>query len=112
MAENKKIAGKKYNFPYMEEVTRGFSEDIALRERYQKEGFGLETVFEKQKWAEDRIKELKQTYGLTDADIRLVNHISTPETGEKPAWEIYVKVGKGLPVLFLTRDGLTFWGED
>ncbi len=84
----------------MQEVTHGFSEDIALRKRYQKEDFGLETVFEKQKWAEDRMTELKQTYGLTDADIRLVNHISTPETGEKLAWEIYVKAGKGLHVLF------------
>ncbi len=112
MGEIERIAGMKYNFSCIQEVTRGFSEDIALRKRYQKEGFGLETVFEKQKWAEDRITELKQTYGLSDADIRLVNHISTPETGEKPTWEIYVSVGKGLPVLFLTRDGLTFWGEE
>jgi hypothetical protein len=103
---NKSIAGMKYNFSYIQEVTRGFSEDIVLREHYQKEGFGLETVFEKQKWAEDRIIELKKTYGLTDADIRVVNHISTPETGEKPTWEVYVKVGKGLGVLFLTRDTL------
>lgn len=87
--------------PYTQEVTRGFGEDIALRERYQEEGFGLETVFEKQEWAEDRITELKQTYGLTDADVRLVEHISTPETGEKPTWEVYVKAGKGLAVLFL-----------
>ena len=100
-----KIAGTKCNFLYIQEVTYGFSDDLALRERYQQEGFGLETVFEKQKWAEERITELKQTYGLTDADIRLVNHISTSETGERPTWEIYVKAGKGLPVLFLTRDG-------
>ncbi len=83
------------------EVTRGFIEDFALRERYQKEGLGLETVFEKQEWAVDRAAELKQIYGLTDADIRLVKHISTPETGEKPTWEVYVKAGKGLSVLFL-----------
>lgn len=83
------------------EVTRGFAEDIALQKHYQKEGFGLETAFEKQEWAEDRTRELKRTYGLIDADIRLVKHISTPETGEKPTWEVYVKAGKGLPVLFL-----------
>lgn len=86
---------------YMQQVTRGFAEDIALRERYQKEGFGLETVFRKQEWAEVRVTELKQTYSLTDADIRLIKHISTPETGEKPTWEVYVKAGEGLPVLFL-----------
>ncbi|MDI6889476.1 MAG: hypothetical protein QMC83_00835 [Thermodesulfovibrionales bacterium] len=85
----------------IQEVTSGFSEDSALRERYQEEDFGLETVFEKQEWAEDRVTELKQTYGLTDDDIRLIKHISTIETGEKPTWEIYVKAGKGLSVLFL-----------
>ena len=87
--------------PSIQEVTRGFIEDIALRERYEKEGFGLETVFEKQEWAEVRIMELRQTWALTDDDIRLVKHISTPETDEKSTWEVYVKAGKGLPVLFL-----------
>ncbi len=87
--------------PYIQEVTRGFIEDIALRERFEKEDFGLETVFEKQDWAEVRMKELKQTWALTDDDIRLVKHISSPETGEQSTWEVYVKAGKGLPVLFL-----------
>jgi hypothetical protein len=86
---------------HIQEVTRGFGEDIALRKRYEREGFGLETVFKKQDWADGRVTELKQTYGLVDADIRLVKHISTPETGEKPAWEVYVKAGKGLQVLSL-----------
>ncbi|MFQ6122952.1 MAG: hypothetical protein ACE5LA_07865 [Dehalococcoidales bacterium] len=85
----------------IQEVTKGFAEDITLRECYEKEGFGLETGFERQEWAEQRVLELKEDYGLTDTDIRLVKHISTPETGEKPAWEVYVKVGKGLEVLFL-----------
>ena len=89
------------HYSYIQEVTIGFSEDIALRKRYQKEGFGLETVFEKQEWAEGRVTELKQACGLIDADIRLVKHISTAETGEKPSWEIYVKAEKGVPVLFL-----------
>jgi len=44
-----------------QEVTRGFAEDIVLRERYEKEGFGLETAFEKQEWAEARVLELKHT---------------------------------------------------
>ena len=91
----------KHSSLYVQQVTRGFAEDIALRERYEKEGFGLETVFEKREWAEDRVAELRQTYDLTNADIRLVKHISTPETGEKPTWEVYVKAGEGLPVLFL-----------
>lgn len=85
----------------VQQLTRGFTEDIALRERYQKEGFGLESVFEKHDWAKDRATELKHIYSLIDADIRLVKHISTPETGERSAWEVYVKDGKGLPVLFL-----------
>lgn len=80
------------------EITRGFSEDIALRKHYKREGFGLESVFEKREWAEDRAAELKQTYGLTDADIRLVRHVST---GGKITEEVYAKAGKGLPVLFL-----------
>lgn len=89
------------HYSNIQEVTKGFSEDIALRKRFQKEYFGLETAFEKREWAEDRIVELKQTYGLTDSDIRLVKHISSPETGEKPFWEVYVKAGKGAQVLFL-----------
>ena len=91
----------KHSCLYVQEVTRGFAEDAALRERYQKQGFGLETVFEKPEWAESREGELKQIYGLADSDVRLVKHISTPETGEKAAWEVYVKAGRGLPVLFL-----------
>lgn len=84
-----------------QEITRGFVEDIALRERYEKAGFGLETAFEKQEWAEARVLELKQTYDLTDADIRLVKHISSPETGERSVWEVFVKAGRGLEGLFL-----------
>lgn len=36
----------------IQEVTRGFSEDTDLRKRYQKEGLGLGTVFEKKEWAD------------------------------------------------------------
>jgi len=82
------------------DVTRGFAEDETLCERYQKEGFGLETVFEKLECAEARISQLKKDYKLTDNDLRLVKHISSPASGEKPAWEVYVKAGKGISVLF------------
>ena len=99
MEENTLYYGDNLEILRNREVTKGFSEDIALRERYEKEGFGLESVFEKQEWGEARVAEIKQTFGLTDADIRLVKHISTPETGEKTTWEVYVKARKGLRVL-------------
>lgn len=88
-------------------VTKGFAEDVALRKRYEKEGFGLETVFEKEDWALARASQIKQNYGLTDDDIRLVKHISSPETGEKATWEVYVRAGKGLPVLFTVREAIS-----
>lgn len=82
------------------DVTKGFSEDYALRKSYQEEDFGLETVFVRRDWAEEQIAEIMTDYDLTNADVRLVNHISTAETGEKATWEIYVRSGKRLPVLF------------
>lgn len=85
----------------VQEVTRGLAEDVALRKRYEEESFGLETAFEKEEWAKARVVELKRTYGLTDVDIRLVRHVSSPETGERSAWEVYVKASKGVEVLFL-----------
>ena len=84
-----------------QEITRGFAEDVALRERYEKEGFGLETAFEEREGAESRVLELKQTCDLADADIRLVKHFSSPETAEKAVWELYVKANKRVEVLFL-----------
>jgi hypothetical protein len=83
------------------DTTRGFAQDVALRKRYKKERFGLETVFVRREWAESRVAEIKTVYDLDEADIRLVKHISSPETGEKIAWEIYVKAGKRLQVVFL-----------
>jgi hypothetical protein len=83
------------------EVTKGLAQDITLRQRYEKEGFGLETAFERQDWAEKRVAELKRIYGLADSDVRLIKHISSPETGEKTAWEVYVRDNKGVEVLFL-----------
>jgi len=84
-----------------QDVTKGFAEDNALRQRYEKEGFGLETGFERRDWAEERIADLRQEYNLVDSDIRLVRHISSPETGEKTIWEVYIRDNKGVEVLFL-----------
>ena len=88
-------------------ITRGFTEDILLRKRYQEEGFGLETVFENREWAEARIRELRCSHNLSETDVRLVEHVSTPETGERGSWEVYVSAMKGLSVLFLDETGLT-----
>jgi len=89
------------NLIAVQDVTKGFTEDIALRQRYEKESFGLETGFERRDWAEERIANLRQEYNLVDSDTRLVKHVSSPETGEKTTWEVYVIDGKGVEVLFL-----------
>jgi len=89
------------NLIAVQDVTKGFSEDIALRQHYEKEGFGLETGFERRDLAEKRISDLKEVYKLAGSDIRLVRHISSPETGEKTTWEVYIRDGKGVEVLFL-----------
>jgi len=89
------------NVVNVQDITRGFIEDIRLREHYQEEGFGLETGFEMREWAEERIVNLRQKYNLVDSDTRLVKHISSPETGEKTTWEVYIIDGKGVEVLFL-----------
>ncbi|MFH1016037.1 MAG: hypothetical protein V1771_03455 [Chloroflexota bacterium] len=83
------------------EITRGFAEDSALRERYQAERFGLESVFERPEWAEARIADLKLSHGITGEVFRLVKHISSPETGEKSTWEVCVKAGEKERRLFL-----------
>ena len=84
----------------IEEVTRGLAQDIALRQRYQKEDFGLESAFGSEKEARARISELKQTFGLKDGDIRLVQNISRVGAGERIAWQIFIKAGKGIRVRF------------
>ena len=84
----------------IEEVTRGLAQDIALRQRYQKEDFGLESAFGNEKQARARISEFKQTYGLKDGDIRLVQNISRVGAGERITWQVFVKDGKGIRVRF------------
>ncbi len=84
----------------IQETTRRFSEELALRGRYQREGFGLESAFEKREMAEARVVEIKRGYHLTSTHIRLVQHTYILQMGERTMWEVYVKAGKGLKVLF------------
>lgn len=89
------------------DVTTGISEAEALRKRYQKESFGLETGFEIRDLAEKRILELRKTYNLAEHDVRLVKHISSAETGHRITWEVYVRDGKGVDVLFTVSQTVT-----
>ena len=81
-------------------ITRGLAQDIMIRQRYQREDFGLESAFGTEKEARARISELKQTFGLKDGDIRLVQNISRVGAGERITWQIFVKAGKGIRVRF------------
>jgi len=81
-------------------TTRGLAQDIALRQRYQQEDFGLESAFGSEKEARARIAELKQTFGLKDGDIRLVQNISRVGAGERITWQVFAKAGKGIRVRF------------
>ena len=92
----------------VEAITRGFVEDASLRERFEREGFGLESVFEHEEWAQNRAAEIQGYYCLKPEDTRLVKHISTPESGEREAWEIYVKIKKGLRFLFLQGEVILY----
>jgi len=86
-------------FP-VREVTRGFAEAKALDQRYQQEGFELDTGFEKPEWAEQRATDLQRQYLLQEDDIRIVQHISTSETGCRSTWQVYVRGVKGIRVMF------------
>jgi len=90
-----------YRQKLIEDQIRGLHQDIALRQRYQKDGFGLESVFDKRERAMTRISELKQTYGLKNADIRLVeNRLPIGGSGERVVWQVFAKHGKGVKVRF------------
>jgi len=84
----------------LEESIRGLARDIALRQRYQKDRFGLESVFEKREQAMARISELKATYDLGNADIRLVENRCKVGAGERVVWQVFPKHGKGVKVRF------------
>jgi hypothetical protein len=82
----------------VEDVTFGLAQEVALRHRYQKDGFGLESAFGNESQARARIDTLKQKFGLTEPDIRLVQNIAKVGPKEKITWQIYAKAGKGVNV--------------
>ena len=82
----------------VEDITFGLAQEVALRRRYQKEGFGLESAFGGEREARARVEELKRKFGLSDADIRLVQNVSKAGTQERITWQVYAKAGKGVNV--------------
>ena len=82
----------------VEDVTFGLAHEMALRQRYHKDGFGLESAFGGEKEARARIEELKLKFGLSESDIRLVQNTSKAGTREKITWQVYAKAGKGVNV--------------
>ena len=82
----------------IEDVTFGLGQEVMLRERYQQDGFGLESAFGSERQARARIAELKRSFGLSDADIRLVQNTSKVGAQERVTWQVYAKAGKGVSV--------------
>jgi hypothetical protein len=82
----------------VEDVTFGLAQEVALRQRYQKDGFGLESAFGSERQARARTEELKRKFGLGEADIRLVQNIAKVGAQEKITWQVYAKAGKGVNV--------------
>ena len=82
----------------IEDITYGLAQEVMLRQRYQKEGFGLESAFGGEREARARIVELKRNFGLSDADIRLIQNISKAGAQERITWQVYAKAGKGVNV--------------
>ena len=78
----------------------GLIQEIALRQRYQNDGFGLESVFEKRERAMSRISDLKGSHGLKDADFRIVQSRSKMGSGERVVWQVYARDGNGVKVRF------------
>jgi hypothetical protein len=82
----------------VEDVTFGLAQEVALRQRYQQDGFGLESAFGNERQARARIEELKHKFGLTEVDIRLVQNMAKIGPKDKVTWQIYAKAGKGVNV--------------
>lgn len=82
----------------MQDTTFSLSQEILLRQRYQEEGFGLESAFGGESEARARIAELKRKFRLSDADIRLVQNVSKSGEVEKITWQVYARAGKGVNV--------------
>lgn len=82
----------------VEDVTFGLAQEVALRQRYQQDSFGLESAFGNERQARNRIEELKHKFGLTEADIRLVQHMAKVGPKEQTTWQVYAKAGLGVNV--------------
>ena len=88
----------------VEDVTFGLAQEVALRQRYQQEGFGLESAFGSEREARARIETLRRKFGLSEIDIRLIQNISRTGGQERTTWQVYAKGGKGVKV-FLPGSG-------
>ena len=82
----------------VEDVTFGLAQEVALRQRYQKDGFGLESAFGNERQARGRIEELKRKFGLAETDIRLVQNITKIGPKDRTTWQVYAQGGKGVRV--------------
>lgn len=88
----------------VEDVIFGLAQEVALRQRYQRDGFGLESAFGNERQARARVEELRNKFGLAEADIRLVQNIAKIGNQEKVTWQVYAKADKGVTV-FLPDSG-------
>ena len=88
----------------VEDVTFGLAQEVALRQRYQRDGFGLESAFGSERQARARIEELKRKFGLAEPDIRLIQNIAKAGGQEKVTWQVYAKSGKGEKVFLPDND--------
>jgi hypothetical protein len=82
----------------VKDITFGLAQEVALRQRYQQEDFGLESAFGSEKEARARMEVLHRKFGLSDAEIRLVQNISRTGGQERTIWQVYAKAGKGVSV--------------
>jgi len=82
----------------VEDVTFGLAQEVALRQRYLKDSFGLESAFGNERQARARIEELKRKFGLGEADIRLVQNLAKVGPKERTTWQVYAKAGLGVSV--------------
>jgi len=82
----------------VEDVTFGLAQEVSLRQRYQQDGFGLESAFGNERQARARIEELKRKFGLGEADIRLVQNLAKVGPKERTTWQVYAKAGLGVSV--------------
>jgi hypothetical protein len=82
----------------IQDLTFGLGQEVALRQRYQQDGFGLESAFGSEREARARIEVLKRKFGLSDIEMRLVQSICRAGAQERITWQVYAKAGKGVNV--------------